>query len=279
MATPLLIALGELGSTVDVSLSADYRETADLLRGWTLVRSVTNHPGVDGPEGYDAVVPAVPPFYWRRFASFYRGRSRVVARPPDALFYIDEQEYYLAFARSLGFAGRPPHYTLPIGPANRFGVGASTVVLAPGCKTGEMAAKRWPWFPDLAARFADGGVGTDEDLRNSTAADRLDRTCSRLSAACRSNTAELLASAGTVVADGWPAHVAARGHADADDLRSDAACRARPLATECQVMRAGLPCRRAGSMVHAQCVRRRIDCLRAVRGSGGARGACLARRA
>src|SRR5947208_1295772 len=96
LATPLLVALDGLGFTVDVLLSADYGETADLLRDWTVVRALVDMPN---HGGYDAIVPAIPPFYWRWFAARYRGHTRLVARPPDALFYTDEQEYYVSFAR------------------------------------------------------------------------------------------------------------------------------------------------------------------------------------
>src|SRR5206468_4454091 len=40
LATPLLVALDEMGLTVDVWLDADYPETADLLRPWSVVRHV-----------------------------------------------------------------------------------------------------------------------------------------------------------------------------------------------------------------------------------------------
>jgi hypothetical protein len=69
LATPLLMALDDLGVSVDVWLSADYPETDNLLRDWTVVRAVVNRPGNFGR--YDAVIPAVPPFVWYRFAPFY----------------------------------------------------------------------------------------------------------------------------------------------------------------------------------------------------------------
>lgn len=93
LATPLLVALHRLGATVDVRLSADYHETADLLRDWALVRSVLPRADV---RQYAAVIPAVPPFYWPAFASIYAGRPHVVPRPPDAPFYRDGQEYYIS---------------------------------------------------------------------------------------------------------------------------------------------------------------------------------------
>src|SRR5262245_50874422 len=146
LSTPLLVALGELGLTVDVALDADYRQAAMLLQPWSLVRTVHDS-SRDAGLGYDFIVPAIPPFYWPRFAPAYRTKRNVVPRPPDSVFYENEQNYYLSFARRLGFpANRQPLCRLPIAPNNRFGVGPQTLVLAPGSKTGEMASKRWPWF-------------------------------------------------------------------------------------------------------------------------------------
>ena len=53
------------------------------------------------------IVPAVPPFYWPRFARAYADSAaragaggRVLPRPPDRVFAADEQAFYLAFART-----------------------------------------------------------------------------------------------------------------------------------------------------------------------------------
>lgn len=264
LATPLLMALNQMGFAVDVWLNADYRETADLLRDWTVVRAMVPAPAFGL---YDAVVPAVPPFYWHAFAPVYSGRPRSVSRPPDALFYADEQEYYVSFARSLGFAGARPLYKLPIGPTDRFGVGGSTVVIAPGCKTGEMAAKRWPWFPDLAARLDDVAVvGTREDLC------RFDGTEMRFAPRVRSfigrltlrETAELLASAGIVVAnDSGLAHVAAAvGTPTLIIFGPTPHITLGRFPPNVKVLRAGLPCEPCwfGGARFAACDRR-IDCL------------------
>ena len=267
LATPLLVALDRIGAVVDVWLSADYGQTADLLRDWTAVRAVTVTPRF---HAYDAIIPAVPPFYWRSFATHYAGRARVVARPPDALFYADEQEYYVRFARTLGFSGTPPCCTLPVAPSERFGVGAATVVLAPGCKTGEMTAKRWPYFPELADRLDDVAVvGTGDDLR------RFDGTAMRFAAHVRSfagrltlrDTAEVLASAGVVVAnDSGLAHVAAAVGTPTLMIFGPT-----PHATlgrfppNVAVLRAGLPCEPCwfGGARFRACDRR-IDCLRSL---------------
>ncbi|HYP53156.1 MAG TPA: hypothetical protein VEQ42_06425, partial [Pyrinomonadaceae bacterium] len=168
LATPLLVALDELGFAVDVLIDADYPQTADLLRGWSVVRSVygARERGLLRGGAHAVVVPSVPPFYWAYFAQAYAGAARLAKRPPDALFYEDEQEYYLSFARSLGYPpGRRPFYRLPVGPPRECDVTARTLVIAPGCKTGEMSAKRWPHFAELAGEFADVAVvGQREDL-------------------------------------------------------------------------------------------------------------------
>src|SRR5688572_6452277 len=105
LATPLLLALDELDFRIDVCLDADYPQTADLLQPWSVLREVCT----DGIAAalrrahYDAVVPAVPPFYWSRYRQCYSHVWNVVPRPADALFAADEQDYYLAFARALGY--------------------------------------------------------------------------------------------------------------------------------------------------------------------------------
>ena len=266
LATPLLVALDGLGLDVDVLLSADYRETTDLLRDWTVVRAV-----VDAPDHrlYDAIVPAIPPFYWRWFAARYHPSSRLVARPPDALFYTDEQEYYVSFARALGFRGPRPACTLPIGPSDRFGVGASTVVLAPGCKSGEMAAKRWPWVADLATRFADVAiVGSGDDLLVAGRATPLPPHARSFVGALRlRETAELLATAGIVVAnDSGLAHVAAAvGTPTLMIFGPTPDVTLGQLPTNARVVRAGLPCEPCwfGGARFRACGRG-IDCLRDV---------------
>jgi ADP-heptose:LPS heptosyltransferase len=59
---------------------------------------------------------------------------------------------------------KPPYYFLPVSSEDADG-NRGTIVLAPGCKPEAMAAKRWPFFPELAARFEDVVVvGTDDDL-------------------------------------------------------------------------------------------------------------------
>ena len=102
-ATPLLAALGEMQYAVDVLVSADYPQTIELLRPWSLVRNVVRRADC---ASYEHLLPAVPPFYWPRFQRTYQGLSNVVRRPPGALFYENEQEFYLAFARRIGSPAR-----------------------------------------------------------------------------------------------------------------------------------------------------------------------------
>lgn len=214
LGTPLLAALDQMGVVSDVLLDADYPQTADLLRDWSVVRDIYHGRARTPPrEGYDFLIPAIPPFYWPRFARSYHGAARLVPRPPDGLFYQDEQEYYLSFARALGFpATGKPVYRLPISAPAECGAAARTLVLLPGSKTGEMAFKRWPHFPQLAEAFADVAVvGTQDDMRRhdgtpfqfpSHVESFIDRLTLR-------ETAELLAGAGAVVGnDSGLTHIA-----------------------------------------------------------------------
>ncbi len=216
LATPLLVALNQMELIVDLLLHADYPQTIDLFRDWSSVREI-----FDGRtkrrttfDNYEFVIPAIPPFYWPRFAHLYKNTLGKIHRPPDALFYQDEQEYYLAFARELGYpADQKPFYRLPIAPSENFAVTAKTLVLAPGCKTGEMAAKRWPYFPQLAEHFDDVAiVGTADDLRqhDGTAMQFPRHARSFVDQLTLRETAELIASAGVVVGnDSGISHIAA----------------------------------------------------------------------
>lgn len=166
LATPLLVLLARRGFIVDARIDGDYPETADLLRGWGALRQVSV--GENAPAmAYRAVLPALPPFYWPRYAPHYRGVANAVRRPDEAAFYRDEQGWYLAFAESFGgvAADEIPFCTLPVPPEPGLGVGPTTLVLAPGCKGGEMAAKRWPHYPALAQVYTDVAlIGIAEDV-------------------------------------------------------------------------------------------------------------------
>lgn len=260
LATPLLIALSELGFAVDLRLDADYPQAIALFEGWSILRCIRGgaFPGRLGE--YWRVLPAVPPFYWGRFAGLYRGVRNVVSRPPDSLFYGNEQAYYLAFAEALGFAGSP-EYRLPIAPRADASVSAATVVLAPGCKTGEMAAKRWPYFPELAARIADVAVvGTPDDLGEKPFPPHCRSFVGKLSLR---ETAELMAGAGLVIGnDAGLSHVAAAVGTPTLMLfgpTADKVLGAFP--THVTVLRSGLPCEPCWTTARLQACERRIDCL------------------
>jgi hypothetical protein len=132
LATPLLVALNQLGFEVDVALAADYPEAADLLRPWSTVRTVFANGYIPPAKNYDYVLPAIPPFYWPRFAHRFCNTNKLLARPPDALFYQNEQAFYLSFAQTLGWRGDTPFVSLPIAPTERTDVTRRTLVLGPG---------------------------------------------------------------------------------------------------------------------------------------------------
>jgi ADP-heptose:LPS heptosyltransferase len=170
LATPLLIALRERYSRIDLLLHADYPGVDALFRGWSVLHAVFDGRAGERPAWpYDILIPAIPPFAWPRFAAHYRGQPNVVQRPPDGLFYQDEQQYYLTFAERLGCQPNPMVTSLlPVAPTPVQGMNHDSLILAPGCKTGEMARKRWPHYPELAGLFPDVVVvGTQDDLRHS----------------------------------------------------------------------------------------------------------------
>jgi len=268
LATPLLVALDEMGFGVHVRLDADYPQTADLLSGWSVVRSVRGRP--ERGERFAHLVPAVPPFYWRRFAREYRGLARVVSRPPDAEFYRDEQAYYFRFAQALGYPAAPrPHYRLPIAPSADSAPDSQLVVLAPGCKTGIMAAKRWPGFVRLAERLAAVAVvGTPDDLASfGGSAARFPPHCRVLAGALSlRETAELMAGARVVVAnDSGLAHVAAAVGAPTLMLFGPTSHEVLgPLPPNARVLRAGLPCEPCWHGHRLAACAGRVDCLSAL---------------
>lgn len=215
LSTPLLVALKEMGYLVDLLLSADYPETADLFRGWNVVQTVYEEPlQAIGDKKYNLIIPAIPPFYWDRFKNLYANGVGVVERPPDSVFYQDEQEYYLGFARQIGFPGvLKPFYCLPISSSTSFGITHKTLVLAPGSKTGEMATKRWPYFSQIAEAFPEVAiVGTGDDLHGPDGRSLSFPAHARLFVDQLSlrETAELMATAGAVVGnDSGLSHVSA----------------------------------------------------------------------
>lgn len=271
LATPLLLALSRHGFTIDLLVDGDYPGIAALFEGWSALRHV--HDGALGERphpGHDLIVPAIPPFYWNRYRARYAASGRLVARPPDALFYEDEQGYYLDFARRMGCAVAPrPSCFLPAAPDGTLGVSGATLALAPGCKTGIMAAKRWPHFPALAERFEDVVIlGVEDDLR------LFDESPIRFPGHVRSligrlslrETAGALAAAGAVVAnDSGLGHVAAAVGTPTILLFGPT-----PNATlgrlpaNVQVFRAGLPCEPCWYADRLAACRKRVDCLAAI---------------
>jgi len=278
LATPLLLALEELGISVDLLLDADYEESAGLFEGWTAVRNIIPARPESLPKmDYDHVIPAIPPFYWHRFRVQYARERRMLPRPSDRLFYANEQLYYLQFAHQLGFPkDREVFPYLPIAPAAEDAksmAGADTVVLAPGCKTGEMAYKRWPGFVELADRLTAGNagvdvavVGTADDLATASG-DTLrfpPHARSYIGRLSLRATAELMAGAGVVVGnDSGLSHLAAAtGVPTLMIFGPTPHVELGRMPPHVQILRAGLPCEPCwfGPRL-AQC-NGRVDCLR-----------------
>ena len=269
LATPLLAALHEMRFKVDVWLCGDYAQTVDLLRAWSAVRTVSTDASLDPrSRPYTHLIPAIPPFYWPRYAPRYPPTLPVLPRPSESLFYQDEQEFYLSFARRLGYApDTRPLVRLPIALAEVQEIGLNTLVIAPGSKTGEMSAKRWPYYSELADEFDNVAVvGTADDLQ------RYDNTPLRFSPHVKTfvdrltlrETAELLAAAAVVVAnDTGLAYIsAAVGTPTLILFGPTPHIALGRLPPNVRVLRAGLACEPCwfGRRFHA-CAGR-IDCLR-----------------
>ena len=269
-----MIALHEMGIDVHLLLDADYEETATLFEGWSVVKSAINRgPGGDLPRRfYDYLIPAVPPFYWPRVAHLYACEPAAQPRPKDGAFYRNEQEFYLSFARKLGFTTAHELFPfLPFAPSPEltdYAITACTVVLAPGCKTGEMALKRWPWYGELAARLPDVAiVGTADDLYHSggpiAAPAHVRNFAGRLPLR---RTAELLACAGVVVGnDSGLSHVAAAIGVPVIMIFGPTPDRELgPLPPNVRVLRSHLPCEPCWHAGRFEACRKNIDCLRAI---------------
>lgn len=267
LATPLLIALNELGFVVDVLLVADYAQTGSLLTPWSCVREIlTRAP----PLRYDHIVPALPPFYQARFGRAIASRPNTLARPPDSLFYTNEQAFYLHFAHTLDYpADRHPRPSLPIAPSDTCGVTSGTIALAPGCKTGVMAKKRWPYFAELAGAFEDVVVvGTADDLhQNGGSAIKFPpHVHSLIGELSLRETAEVMASGGVVVGnDSGLSHVAAAvgtptimlfGPTPHESLGA--------MSPNVKVLRGGLACEPCWFRNRFQACAKKIDCLAAL---------------
>lgn len=271
LATPLLIALQELGFAADVLLAADYAETSGLLRPWSVVREIFTRLAQPPLAQYERIAPALPPFYQARFGRAISHQPHAIKRPPDALFYGNEQEFYLHFARSLDYPpDRSPRPSLPIAPAEKCGVTSRTVVLAPGCKTGIMATKRWPHFGALAAAFEDVVVvGTVDDLRQSDGAPMQfpPHVRSFVGKLSLRETAELMAAAGVVVGnDSGLSHVAAAVGTPTIMLFGPTPHQSLgPLPPNVTVLRGGLPCEPCWFKDRFRACGRKIECLATLR--------------
>jgi ADP-heptose:LPS heptosyltransferase len=266
LATPLLVALGELEAEVDVVLAADYLETADLLRPWSIVRKIFTNLSVVPTGCYEYVLPAVPPFYWPIFVNQYPSYHNLVPRPADGLFYEDEQAFYLSFARALGWDGRPTVPVLPIAPPDHSPSSQNTLILAPGCKTGEMAKKRWPYFTQLAERYADVTVvGTADDLYDGCdqPLDFPSHVRNLSGKLTLRRTAELITASGVLVGnDSGLAHIAAAVGTPTIMIfgpTPDIVLGAFPA--NVRVIRRGLPCEPCWFRERFKFCAGRIDCL------------------
>jgi len=272
LATPLLLALDEMGYIVDVILTPDYRETQELLRPWRAVREVYIHPD-ETPRyrTYDFVIPAIPPFYEARFGRVSRSFGQQMPRPASSLFYQDEQGFYLSFARDLGYpAGKHPPLSLPIGPTAKCAVTTGSVALAPGCKTGLMASKRWSRFAELAKEFADVVlVGKTNDLcsRDGDALTFPSHVRSFVDTLTLRQTAELMAGAGIVVAnDSGLAHVAAAIGVPTIMIFGPTPHRTlEPFPDNVTILRQGLPCEPCWAQARFEACGNRVSCLEEIR--------------
>lgn len=267
LATPLLMALHEMALAVDVLLAADYTQTADLLRPWSAVREIFTSSTSPSLTSYQLIAPALPPFYQPRFGRTIARRPNALARPPDSLFYENEQDFYLHFARALDYpADRSPWPSLPIAPSEKCGVTSRTVVLAPGCKTGVMATKRWPHFGALAATFDDVVVvGTVDDLRQNDGAPMKfpSHVRSFVGKLSLRETAELMAAAGVVVGnDSGLSHVAAAVGTPTVMLFGPTPHKSLgPMPQNVKVLRGGLPCEPCWFHDRFRACGRKIECL------------------
>lgn len=269
LATPLLIALSEMDFEIDVLLHADYSETKHLLSGWQILRRIIDGHLAPCPraETYDHVLPAIPPFYWQRYRRSWHSGKNTMPRPQDALFYQNEQEYYLVFARQLGYPKeRRPYFHLPIKPSDRIELRPNAVVLAPGCKTGEMARKRWPYFAELAERFENVViVGTEDDMYDHQKRKYVfpHSACSFVGKLTLRETAELLAAANVMVGnDAGLTHVAAAlGVATIMIFGPTPHRTLGPLPPHVKVLRSALPCEPCWFNARFRACMQHIDCL------------------
>src|ERR1700737_3968488 len=79
LATPLLVALHEMRFKIAVWLRGDYAQTAEVLKPWGVGRTILADTSVDlRLTRYSYVIPAIPPFYWPRYASRFKATLPLV---------------------------------------------------------------------------------------------------------------------------------------------------------------------------------------------------------
>ncbi len=147
LATALLVALAEMGA------SSTFVYAPTIRRRWTFSPAEARC----GPFGAGTPLCRSNPMaasYPRSLLSIGRvlRASTVTAATlsptlPTRCLRGTSRRINFECAHALGYpcAHRPAAY-LPVSPSPEFGVAATTVVLAAGSKTGEMAVKRWPVF-------------------------------------------------------------------------------------------------------------------------------------
>ncbi len=271
LSTPLLAVLHGNGFIVDVLVDGDFAGVGELLEGWDAIRDVfEGDRDRPCPSAYDYLVPAIPPFCWPRFAPHYRHCRNAVNLPDRSEFYRNERAFYLKFAQALGCdTSRAPDYFLPPPSETVADVSRGTVVLAPGCKTGEMAGKRWPLFAELARAFADCLlVGTVEDLRRFDGAPMCfpPHVRSRIGSLSLKGVAATMLGAGAVVAnDSGLGHIAGALGAPTILLFGPTPDHTLGrLPPNVRVLRSGLLCEPCFFSSRFRACGGRIDCLRSL---------------
>ena len=271
LATPLLLALHAMGLETDVWLSADYPQTADLLRPWSVVRDVFTGP-LAAPRlaRYAHVVPAIPPFYWARFAPRFARLANVVARPLESLFYQDEQESTSALRAAWLSPGTRPRLRAADSPGRIPRRHPADGRHRAGLQDRRDGDKRWPYFRELAEEFEDVAVvGTADDLRGRDGRPfgfprRVRSFVDRLTLR---QTAEVMAAAGVVVGnDSGLAHTA--GAVGAPTLILFGPTPHRSLGAfppNVTILRQGLPCEPCWFKARFEACNRRISCLQGLR--------------
>jgi ADP-heptose:LPS heptosyltransferase len=160
-ATPLIRALHSMAYAVDVALSADHADTADLLRGAPEIRVLrTGSPQDACDAAYDVAI----------FTPWTAGAAdAVVARtkhvvPTETWLADGDASCLERIARAIGWNRAMPA-PFAHGSGRDFALPPGTIALHAGCKP-DWPWKRWHGFADLAARMEHVvvvGSAADED--------------------------------------------------------------------------------------------------------------------